>query len=263
MADFTYEWKVDFALVLSAISMLSSFAVWIFDKRRTRKIERIRAYEEIYEDACFIFEFPLRKRENIAKQIQYMNDNPDIQNAVRTYLNLHWPDQMWGIKKFVPPSLKSESEKLNFVVKIREEASKFQDMLHSQMFDIALAERSPVFYWDESEIKERMAKIMKHVGQRFSLFSSDIQSCWESAKFKDPLDIKHEYEKAIAVCKNYFDHNRRDFDDPFFDLVEKLKREYLSLIRQRKERILWAFQRYFWRIKHPIRFLKSLKKSNT
>lgn len=89
MINLTYEWKVDFAFIISVMAMIFSFAVWILDKRRTLKIERIRAYEEIYEDVCFILEFPSILRNRKIKQIHYINEDPELQKAVRMYVDSH------------------------------------------------------------------------------------------------------------------------------------------------------------------------------
>jgi len=255
MPEITYEWKLDFPLIISILSIFISALHWILNRSNIRKKERIRTYEEIYGDTCYILEYPLQRRKNEAKQIQYINENADVQNAVRTYLNSHWRDQAWGSKKFVPSSLIDEDEKRKFVELVRNEAKKFEDKLHSKIFSMTLPERSPVFYLEEPGIKERLNKILNHVGQNLSLFSSDIRKLWKSTRFEDPLEIKSEYEKAISVCAKYFEHNHRGFEDPFFDLLRKLVGEYNTMTHK------WTLREFWWKVKHPILFIGSIKKS--
>jgi hypothetical protein len=46
MANFSYEWKVDFAILFSLTSLVITVASSVIQARAKRKAERIRAYEK-------------------------------------------------------------------------------------------------------------------------------------------------------------------------------------------------------------------------
>jgi hypothetical protein len=87
MINLTYEWKVDIAILLGLTNIAISAISYIFKSRAKRKEARIRVYEKVYEDACFLAEYPYRQNLNARKSRFYSNDNVELQNAVRVYLS--------------------------------------------------------------------------------------------------------------------------------------------------------------------------------
>jgi t-SNARE complex subunit (syntaxin) len=85
----------------------------------------------------------------------------------------------------------------------------------------------------EPEIGQRLARVIGHVGRNLSQFSSKIQRSWERAKFENPEDIKHKYQQCLRVCPDFFEHNPRDFEDPFHDMLEAIRQEYRRLTRRK------------------------------
>ena len=255
----TYEWKVDIAIVISIINFFIMLFLRIFDNLRKKKEKKINAYETVYDDACYLMAYPHRRRKKELAQYEYTHENPDIQNAVRKYIESHWMEYTWGIERLVPDSIKTENEQQIFIKKVRQEAREFQDHIFELQIKFNLAELSPVYYLDDDEIVNRMSNILQYVGKNLSLFSQRIRSCWEEAKFKDPAEVKLEYERAIKVCPHYFKHNPRDFNDPFFDIVSSIRIEYRSMTRSKTKK----FQRNilsFWRkTLRPIRKFKYKK----
>lgn len=256
MLAIEYEWKVDFAIIVALFSLCLTVGLSILQNRAKRRLERIRAYEAIYEDVSFVLEYPFRKRESIAKGQLYSSEDPGLQAAVRAFRNAHWMNQMWGTSRFIPEGIENEHEKYEFLERVTEESRKFDEELFSFRIGLNLAERSPVYHLDNLEVAERLGRVMKHVGHNLSLFSHNIRRAWESAKFKDPQDIKTLYEQCIDVCANFFEHNPRDFEDPFHDLLEAVRQEYRTLTRRKKEVFVWGLQRNWFKVRHPIMHFK-------
>jgi len=251
-----YEWKVDFALVISVVTALITISLWLHERRSKNREKRIRAYEEIYEDVCFLLQFPYRQRKQETEAIQYTNADPTIQEAVRSYLDFHWMDRMWDVRKLVPTSLSDEEAK-QFLEIVQEEASEFEDARFRHRVALGIPDRSPVFYVDNPEVSERLSKLLRHVGQNLSLFDYDIRQCWERARFKDPAEVRSEYEKALRVCPHFFEHNPRDFDDPFVDIAERIREEYRNMTLSRSRQMRWTLGSFAWKLARPFRAVRS------
>jgi hypothetical protein len=178
------------------------------------------------------------------------------------YVDSHWMEQAWGRATFIPSHITDERQKMEFMRRVHDEASKFSDRLYAEKFKLTLPELSPVFHLDEPEIDKRLKRIIEHIGRRFSLFSEDVGRLWGLARISEPFDIRGEYEKAIQACKNYFDHNPRGFEDPFHDLVKLICQEYRLMTptkKQKIEELIWELKRLLWRIRHPIKYYRMRK----
>jgi hypothetical protein len=250
MPSISYEWKVDFALILSILSILSTIVLWLIEHRNNRKLVRVQAYEEIYNDACFLLEFPLHKRDRDAKRIQYVNKDPELQKAVRSFLALHWMDQYWSHQKYVPSTITDEEQRRSFIKLVFSEANNFRNNLISYASDFSVPELSPAFHIDEPEVSEHLEYIIRYVGKHLSSFSRPIRRHWESARFVSPIEVKNKYERATKVCPGYFEHNARDFEDPFYDLLVSIRREYRDITKNRKEAIVEASHMRYLRMKY-------------
>jgi len=263
MQGITYEWKINFAVIVSALSPLVTIILWKLNEHKKLKSDRKRVYEEIYEDVCFILCFPITCRDRKIKEITYSNEDPELERAVRMYIDSHWMDQYWGRAKFIPSHIKDEHQKLEFMRRVQDEANNFSDKLFEKNF--SFSKLSPVFYLDEPKIDKRLKRIIKYIGRSLSLFSEEISQLWESARISNPFDVQREYEKALQFCKNYFDHNPRDFDDPFYDLLKCIRQEYRVMTRTRKQKIgelIWEIKRLLWKIRHPIKCYQMKKQTS-
>lgn len=257
MQGISYEFKIDFALIMAVLSVIITISFWVLDKLSKNKKERIRAYEAVYDDACFVLEFPLHRRKKEAEKIEYIHSDPNIQLPVRKYLDSHWMDQTWGTRKFAPENLSTEGERRQFLKTIFDEAQKFQDQQFNYRLDLSVADRSPVFHFDSPELADRVGAIFKFVGKNLSLFSRPVQELWESAKFKDPQEVKREYERSLKVCPHFFQHNPRDFDDPFFDILVLIRQEYRKLISPPMIDFRWKISSKLWKLGRPFRWIRN------
>jgi hypothetical protein len=265
--------RIDLALLLGAINSLGVFMLAIAQGRAKRRTEKIRAYEAVYEDACFVLEHPFRRRDELAKARQYKNDDPALEAAVRSYLDAHWMERVWSGAGFIPANLKSDDERHAFGERVRQEAAAFERELFGIRIRIRLSipERSPVYHLDDNEVNVRLTRILRYVGSHLSLFSPAIRKHWETAKSRDALEVRQEYERGLRVCPDFFAHNPRGFDDPFFDLPQAIRQEYRRLVKPRRKlgnsRAVWKLRRAGSRIggllsslRHPITTLHVRRK---
>lgn len=263
MPDVTYKWIVDFAVVVSSLSLLAWILNAILQARSRRKAERVRAHEAIYEDVSFLLEYPFHRRRAATDALEYENDDPDLQAAVRTYLDAHWMEQFWPGSRFVPEAARTEEERRAFIQHVRKEASTFRDRLLEHQIAVTIPEQSPIYHLDDTEVHAALNRVLKRVGGHLSQFNQGIRRSWEDAKSKDPADIRHEYELGRRVCPNFHEHNPRDVDDPFYDLLVALRQEYRKLTQPALEPLKWNLWRWRLKLRHPIVALRTRRKRRT
>ena len=261
--EITYQWQVNFAVILSLFTLLIMLIRWFVEYYQKKKKERIQAYEEVYEDSCYILFYPYEKRRLKTKGIQYTNSNPKLQKAVRERIDSHWMKSMGGLSMFELHKIKDIDAHFAFMKLVEEEASKFQNTLQHRQYDIDLFEKSPVFHLNNPDIASRFNRVISYVGRHLSLFSEKIKRAWEDAKYQDYEETRKDYKKALGVCKNYFRHNPRDFPDPFYDLLDSIRQEYRELTQKRGSfifiKIKWELEHFLWNMAHPIKAYKERK----
>ena len=248
----TYEWKFNFAVVVSLLSLLVSTLSARLQARSRRRAERIQAHETVCEDVSFLLEYPLHRRRAAAAALEYESDDPDLQAAVRAYLDAHWMEQFWPGSRFVPEAARTEEERRLFIQHVRTEASTFRDRLLEHQIGVTIPERSPVYHLDDAEVRAALNRVLKHIGGHLSQFSQRIRRRWEDAKSKDPADIRHEYELGLRVCPNFHEHNPGDVDDPFYGLLVAVRQEYRKLTQPALEPLKWNLWRWRWKLRHPL-----------
>jgi hypothetical protein len=234
----SYEWKVDFAILLALASLVATIVLyWLQASAKTREA-RLRAYEDVFEDVSWLLLHPHQLRKEGADRIQYDHPDPDFQAAVRAYLSAHWMERMWGQRTIVPTSI-GENDRFEYFMKVMETAREHSDRQFHHRASIDVPEQSPVYYMDTAEFANRLEGVMRRVGARLSLFSANVRRHWEKARFMDPAEVRASYEAALRVCSEFFQHNTRDFDDPYCDLLLALRREYRELSTSVGTRVKW------------------------
>jgi hypothetical protein len=261
--EITYQWQVNFAVILSLLAILITLIRWFVEYYQKKKKERVQAYEEVYEDSCYILFYPYEKRRLKTKRIQYINSDPKLQKAVRDRIDSHWMKSMGGLSMFELGKIKDIDAYFAFMNLVGEEASKFQDTLRHRQYDVDLYEKSPVFHLTNPDVVSRFNRVMSYVGRHLSLFSDKIKSSWEDAKYKDYQDVRKDYKKALGICKHYFKHNQRDFPDPFYELLDSIRQEYRELTQKRGSfvfiKIKWKLEHFIRNMIHPIQSYKERK----
>lgn len=239
---FSYEWKVDFAVLVSLLAVSFTIIRWIIEKRGKIRREKIQAYEQVFEDANFILLYPFKKKRADSRSVEYQHPDPEFQNAVRLYLDSHWMNRMYGMNKYLPSTVKDRAEQYDYMAKVQAEATSFQDKIFALQSDFTMAQMSPVFHMENDELNSRFANVMDYVGKHLSLFSPRIQRLWEDANYHDPSEVKHKYEKCLAVCPKFFRHNVQDFDDPYLEILDRIRMEYRALKQERIKEMVIALK---------------------
>jgi len=218
------------AIYISAGSMivsLSGFAFTLFQFKRNTRVEKVRAYETVYEDACDLLMFHYHRTE----EVEYENEDKELEKAVRTYSKLHWTEQTWSFNMPIPNFITSEEEKKLFLNKVADEFDKFRREKSERSFKEAVLYQSPVFHLADTAFSEKFSRLLERIGNHLSLFSPQIRSRWEKIKEKSPQLIKDEYTALNRVNEQtggFFDES---VDDPFKDILILTRQEYRLLIK--------------------------------
>ncbi len=244
--EFSIGARIDiYALVIGVFN-----SVFLYLGRRSKiKQEKIKAHEEIIESVKFLYSYGYRKRKPEVDNLQYHNEDPEIQKMVREYLEMHWLEQMNAHRPFLRDAVRGDTGKFKLSRIIQEEAHQFEMEKLSFSHDVSLPMRSPVYYLDDEEVKRHWNEVKRHVGKNLSVFSETVQIHWRSLITAEPKDVIREYEKSLRACENYFDHNSRGFDDPFMDLIQVLNGDYNSI------RESW-FRELKWKIHTKTRWVR-------
>jgi hypothetical protein len=252
----TYEWKVDLALMVAAASLVTSVLSGIAQRRDRRKTERLAAYDDVIQDVCHILEFPMKANDKLVADRLYENrGDPELQAAVRTYLTSHWMQQWLGVERLAPRRLITRIDRLQYVQKVQAAASEFRAAQWDQRMSLDHFERSPVSHLEDPEIARRFERVMRLLGRRLSACSQVVREHWNRAKSTEVAETRGEYERALLVCPNYFEHNDRDFADPFYDLLSRVRHEHRQLNRTPREVFAgwnWSVRRRWSRLLRAI-----------
>jgi len=262
MFEPTYQWKVDFAIILSFVALLISIIRWYLDKRNKRKSRVLEAYEKVFDDAMYILLYPRKYRRELANQKQFIHPDPIFEKAVRNYLDSHILVQLsYDYDEYMPSNINSHTDKQKYLSEVAVAASKFSKEVSDLEFNLELPNLSPVYYIENEDILKRLQNIINNVGKNLSLFSEMVRDFWSDTLTGNPKDVKNEYEKGLAICPHFFSHNPRDFDDPYFDLVSQIRNDYNKMTRKKLETISSKIRYYGFRILHPIQAYKIYKEN--
>jgi hypothetical protein len=133
-----------------------------------------------------------------------------------------------------------------------EAASEFDAWRWQRRMPESALELSPVAHYEREEIAARMERILSELGARLSSCSKTVRGHWHDAKSAHPADVRTEYERALRACPNYFEHNKRDFRDPFYDLLVAVRAEHRQLTKTLAERLrgrAWPITRRWYRLR--------------
>ena len=248
----TYEWKVDLALLVAVSNVVFTVISGIAQRWERRKSERLAAYDEVIHDVRDILLFPMKRNDERVEEQGYENQqDPELEAAVKKYLDLHWMESWLGLERLAPSRLTKRLDRLRFIQEVQREASEFRARQWDSRLSLNPLQLSPVSQFENPEIAERFAQVMRSLGRRLSACSPVVRELWVRAKTADAAETRRDYERALRVCPNYFEHNERDFADPFHDLLKRVQEEHRALTRTTRELIAglkWAGRRSLLRL---------------
>jgi len=246
MDGITYQWKVDFALILSFFVLLFTLVRWFIEHKEKKKNKILEAYEKVFDDAIYILLHPLRYKKEITNKKEFTHDDPEFEKAVRNYLSSHFHNRSVGnIEKFIPNNIIDQIEQLKYLHKVAKAANEFKSEISNEQLSLDISSLSPVNYFDNDEINLRFQRIIDNIGKNLSLFSENAQIYWSDILTSDPIEVKNEYHKSLEVCPNYFRHNSRDFADPYLDLLQNIRDDYRKLTKKKFEYFGWKTRLLF------------------
>ena len=260
ITELIYQWKIDFALILSIVALLITSVRWFLEKRTKRHNQILEAYEKVFDDAIFILLFPLKFKKEIVNKKLFTDPDPEFEKSVRNYLNSHILKKTFGnIDKFVPVNEITQIDKLEYLQRVQEAAYNFEERISEEQFNLNLPDMSPVNYFDNEDISNKFQNIVHVVGKNLSLFSTVVQRHWGNTLNENPVNVRNEYKKCLEVCPDYFTHNPRDFEDPYYDLLQQIRDDYRKMTRNKMENISWKTKLLVKKILHPFNIYKNRK----
>lgn len=228
--------RPDIIAIVAILISISNVIFSIFIYYKNHKKEKIKAYEKIYQNTCDILDYPWQQKKIKAKKIQYTNNDKHLESAVRKYLNMHWLERMYGINQLAPSHITKSVDRIKYANRVQKEASDFEKQCFSKRY-VEYPKSSPVFYLKNKEVYAKLKIIIEYIGQNLSLFSDKIQKYWRQIIYADPSEIINEYNKALNVCPDFFKHNEKDFNDPYYDLLSSIRKEYNKTSKRKITRI--------------------------
>ncbi len=215
--------KVNIAFFLSLISFLWSFLLYI----HSRKTERIRFYDKIYDAADWLLMYEHRRLESI----EFECDDKELETAVNQYAKAHGTARLFGYAFDYPSHIVTDVEKYAF----RDRVAKAYEEHHENVFGgfwRGEFSQSPVFLLENGECKTKFNQIISTIGENRSRFSKKINSAWRRTQETSVEKIKGEYESF----KKLLNHTCGDLeddgvDDPYLALLLTIRFEYRNMTK--------------------------------
>jgi hypothetical protein len=235
----TYEWKIDFPLLLTILGVVSSFIYTNISNRKNKHINEWQLLAEIYDDIIFLLGFPLKDKEHKAK---YQNENKIIEDIVRRKISDFelQVDQYWSYWHKDYPELagmdKESKEKIKIII--------------DEEYENAMTDRqsilnmiiSPAYYSDNENVYTKLINTQKHILRNSKFFPKRIMDLVHETINNDPIDVMMKYKAQLKYDETYFMHNEPTFADPY--------RMFLITLRRRHD---WLILNNFEKIKELIR----------
>lgn len=208
--------------------------------RNSRRIEKLRVYDKIYHDVCdlLLFDYKLKF------DAPYQADDKVLEKAVNEYAGLHWLEQMYNYTNYEYASFQNEEEKRAFHQKVSEEYHKYCRE-KSQRMNV---NQSPVMHLDNKEFCARFERVMNHIKENLSFFSSNIRSAWEDTAFRSPSVVKRDYLALERINMNACEEIEERVEDPYLNIFFSVRREHRDLNMTKADRFgeFWYWIKRFF-----------------
>lgn len=219
-----YEWKITFPLLLTIIGMIGSYVYAFYLNHRNRRREKIQALENIYSEARYLIDYPVRKNNS---DESYHNENEYIEKAVRRKINdfRHEVDNYWSYyNQTFYPDLEElpDSEKQKLIPIIEKE---IEEYMNSSMVPDPFV-LSPVYYIDDRKVKDSINHICNYTNKHRSSFDKKIQELAEQCLDHPVDEVKKKYAYQLEYDKDYFKYNEPLFLDPYRKLIITIRNTY-------------------------------------
>lgn len=246
----TYDLKVDLAIIIALLSIFGNIYKTLYDHFHKKKIKQIDALEKVFGIASELLYYPFKSRKEYIKKNQYKNINKDIEKAVKFYTTSRWEELYYGTTRIFPSYIKTDKEREEFHNTVINEAKALKDSEFKYIYSLNAYEKSPICYFNKKEYKKKFDELFSFVINHSTSFPKIIIKYATDILYCDHHEIKSNYESALRVCKNYFQHNKMDFEDPYYDLLLNIREMYLILNQSYYERI----HDYLYRLKNKLKY---------
>ncbi|GIU35945.1 hypothetical protein L2719_12015 [Shewanella schlegeliana] len=228
--------KSQIAIIVSIGSLAVSAVSFVYAVRQARlnrKLEKVRAYDKVYHDACDLLLYHYRNQ----LEQTFKSEDKYLENAVNDFTNAHWLEKTYGMNITYPPTVNTDREKAEFNSRVSEAYYAHERQKHECPFGEFINYQSPVFYLDDSEFKERFQRLMNHITENLSYFSPIINKNWEKARLITPDSVKRSYLALKRVNEQACEPIDEPIDDPYLQIMLSIRHEYRQLNRTFHDRV--------------------------
>lgn len=219
----------------------------------SRRIEKLRVYDKIYHDVCDLLLFDYKSK----FEAPYQSDDKILERAVNEYAGLHWIEQMYNATGYEYVSFQSEEEKIAFHKKVSDEYHKY---VRERDLELSV-NQSPVMCLENKEFSERFGRVMGHVKENLSFFSSDIRKAWEDTAFRSPAVVRRDYIALERVNMHTCEDIEEKVDDPYLKIFYSIRTEHRDLNMTKRDRlgefwfnVKWAISKRYYKIMRKRHF---------
>jgi len=229
----TYEWKIDFPLVLTIIGVIFSYIYTNISNKKNRQLNEWQILAEIYDDVLFLLSYPLKYKKD---EYEYTNSNKTIEAIVNRKIKDYdlEIDQYWSYYLTEFPELKgmdkNEKERLGKVIK--REYDNAMECRQSLSFLIL----SPAYYSDNEDVYSKLIHVQKHVTKNAKHLPKQITDLALETIQHDSKIIMMKYKAQLEYDDRYFMNNKPLFTDPYRLFILSLRRRHDWLILNRYEK---------------------------
>lgn len=238
----------------SLAPILTLVGIWFaYRVNRHKKLsQRLQSYEAILSDVYFLLMFPWKEKERKAEAIEFNHDDPELRDAVRAYLKAGPSATLSPPAEYVPSRITDEDEQLRYKMTIMDQVNAHRNLVSEAEYNITAPELSPVHYLDIPEVEQRLNNVLSHVGKNLSSFGPRTRDLWTETATNEPGDVRRRYRECIEFCPNYFEHNPREFSDPYLDLLFAIRDEHRLLTKTPPDAITHQLRSVVRKLRHPV-----------
>lgn len=230
----TYEWKIDFPLLITIMGVISSFIYTYVSNKKSKKINEWHILAGIYDDVVFLLSYPLKFQK---KNTEYTNANKAVETLVKRKV-IEFDLGIYQYSNFymydLPELCDMSKETRNKTIEI---ANKEFEIFFNQRISLDSLIVSPSYYSDDKEVYEKIVHIRKYVIENSKYITEKIGDLAIKAANIDPKEIMDKYKKQLEYDDKFIQENDDRFKDPYRFLILALRRRHDWLIMSLKDRI--------------------------
>lgn len=234
-----FEWKIDFPLILTILSVIGSFFYTFFSNRKNKNLNELKSLADIYKNVIQLLKTPGRIRN---ESFCYTNGDKIVEAIVNRRIK-EFDDELdtyWSYYNKKYPELQDLSEEEQKVILEKVDAE-YQKAMDERISFKGLI-LSPAFYCDQVDVYKQLLDMSSYLATNSFIFCKIIRNQIERIIEIDPREIMSKYKTQLEHDSEYFNHNPVLFEDPYRYMLILLRRRYEWLSMSFFERLIEKFR---------------------